>query len=174
MLCTAPVWGLLTPLSFVFDLLNCKKRETNRKRNILVPSCQNIKQSNKLSCSKKTEKGNGRYAHVYFHAQNMSILVTFLSGICPSGSSVQGRLNYVLRLRYDSVDFCPDTYRHEAFFFFHNKRWYFSAQHSYKWWVMDTIVTASQGSPHSQFLRATAICTWNTSQFSSPLSLHKI
>lgn len=77
MLLAAPSRGLLTPLSFVFDLLNCKKSWRNKqKRNISVPSCPNIKQSNKQTpvLKENWKWPNGKDVDLCFHAQNRSVL----------------------------------------------------------------------------------------------------
>lgn len=65
------------------------------------------------------------------------------------GAGQRGHLSRQIELRGKielwQCTFPPKTFRHEAFF--HNRLWYFSAQPSYKQWVVDAAIKASRGSP---------------------------
>lgn len=121
MLFRAPSWGLWSPLSFVFDLLNCKKSWRNKqKRNISVPSYLNTKQSNKqtpvLKENGKWQNGKDRLTH--FRAQRANILgdlpeCDLSCWVLGKGLISPGRSNYVLRLRWCRLS--PKTHRHKTF-----------------------------------------------------------
>ena len=126
MLLTAPSRGLWSPVSFVFDLLNCKKSWRNKqKRNISVPSCPNIKQSNKLWRSKKT--GNGKMENIYrcifMHKTWASWVWSILLGV-RQRDHLSRQIELCAKIELWWCRLSPKTYRHEAFFS-PNRLWYF-------------------------------------------------